>query len=252
MSIMMKRYPAIGAILFLAIAEGLIVPHTVQADPTYNIVNDYRFYTYSEYRAKRQYDHTLQVRVIDDLRPQAEREPQHHPSIATDDSFWMYPVPEMLERLLFREFALSFLFRKVGRNETRSSLILELVLKSFHAYKEKTGLVTRRIYGDVAFSASLVQRAPRKRLFTKDYHCQTSVKLTPVIKSGDYLVRQITTSLAELVPVLMADMERVLEGMRPPKKIQASPRRKPKLSKQKTQRPKQKTKPIDLEPVGPK
>lgn len=235
---MIKRYQAIGMLTFLTMAASLIFSSDVQADATYNMVNDYRLYAYSEFRAKRQYDHTLQIRVTNDLRPLAERESHGESIKATDDTLWMYPVPEMLERILMREFALSFLFRKVGRKDMPSGLILELVLKSFYGYMQRAGFLTRLIYGNVAFSARLIQRKPRKTLFSKDYNCQTSVKIKPITKSKQHMVKQIAKSLEGVVPVLMTDIEKVIEEMRPPKRTRISLKKKPK--------------PLNLEPIGPK
>jgi len=240
----MRRYHRIAVRSFLAIALGLACSSSVQAAVRYNLANDYRFYAYSEYRAKRQHDHTLQIKITRDMRPRAEREPSGGTLRATDDTFWVYPVPEMVERILMQEFALSFLFRRVSRKDRESGLILELVLKSFHGHMERVGLVTRLIHGDIALSGRLVHRKSRKTLFTKVYNSQTSVKLKPVTKSGRHMVKQIGRSLEELVPILISDVEQVLERTNSPKKASsASGKKKPK---------KPKTKPLDLEPLGPK
>lgn len=227
---------------------GLIFSSDLQADAKYNLVNDYRLYAYSEYRAKRQYDHTLQIRVNRDLPAQAEYESQEESMRATDDAFWMYPAPEMLERILFREFALSFLFRKVSRKDTKSDLILEVVLKSFHARMQRAGFVTRLIDGHVALSANLVQQKPRKTLFAKEYDRQTRVKLKPITKSEQHMVKQVGRCLEEIVPVLITDIEKVLEEMTPRKKARKSPKQEPRNQKSKKKKPKS----LSLEPVGPK
>ncbi len=240
---LMRRYHRIVVHSFLVMSLGLVCSLDVQADVRYNLVNDYRFYSYSEYRAKRQHDHTLQITVTRDMRPRSEREPSGGTLRATDDTLWVYPVPEMLERILMQEFALSFLFLKVSRKNMPGGLILELAPKSFHGRIERVGLVTRLIHGDIALSARLVQRKTRKTLFTKDYHSQTSVKLKPIMKSGEHMVKQIGKSLEELVPILIRDIEQALERTNPPKKTSNSSNKKPK---------KQNTRPLDLEPVGPK
>jgi len=248
MRVRMKPYQRIGIRLFLPIPVALILCSGVQADITYNMLNDYRLYAYSEYQAKRQYDYTLQIRVIHDQRPQVGIQDQREPWRTTDDTFWMYPVPEMLEQILFREFALSFLFRKVSREDTGSRLILEIVLKSFHGYIERAGLLARLVYGDVAFSAELVQRKPRKTLFTKDYHSRTGLKLRSTTKPRQRMVEQTAKSLEEAVPVLISDIEKVFEGMRPPKRARISPKEKPKPKPRKESKPN----PFNVEPVGPK
>jgi len=154
----------------------------------------------------------------------------------------------MLERILFQEFALSFLFRKVSRKDTGSRLLLEIVLRSFHGYIERAGVLARLVYGDLAFSAKLVQRKPRKTLFTKDYHSRTSLKLRSIMKPRQRMVEQTAKSLEEAVPILISDIEKVLEGMRPPKRARLSPREKSKPKPRKKSKPS----PFNVEPVGPK
>ncbi|NIQ38989.1 MAG: hypothetical protein GTN81_10420 [Proteobacteria bacterium] len=236
---MTERYRPVGALLIAFAVMGLTVSSTVRADSTYNMVNDYRLYTYSEYQAKRQHKDLLQINVLDDRGPQVEEEPTGKPTLVTTDALWMEPVPQMLERLLMRELAVSFLFRKVVRKDLRSGLVLELKLRSFHGRTERVGLLGRLIYGDVAFSAKLHQQKPRKILFTKDYHSRTRVKVKSIGKSRRRaMVEQIGNSLEEIIPALISDMEQVLQEKRPPKKL-----RKVKRKAQKA---------IDLEPVGPK
>jgi len=202
------------------------------------MVNDYHFYQYSGYQAKKQHSHSLRIMVVQDVRPEAEQKSRRVSSTATDDTFWIYPVPEMVERILFREFALSFLLRKVTREDTKSSLTLEVVLKSFHGHMEKAGFLARTIHGNVAFSARLIHEDPRRVIFDKDYGYRSRVKLKPVTKSRDHMVRQVARCLEEIVPVLISDVETALEQIRSPQKPQS--------------RPKKKKKPLNLEPVGPK
>jgi hypothetical protein len=220
-------------------AASLFFRLDVQADTAYTMVNDHHLYNYSEYRAEKQYDEVLQIKVIDERHLQGGRQSKAKPLVVTDDTFWMEPVPDMLERVLLQEFGLSFLFRKVGRKDTPRGLILELVLSSFHGHVRRVGVMGRSIFGEVAFSARLFQQKPRKTLFTKDYHSHTNVKLKSIVKSGrGVMVRQIGKSLEEVIPVLISDVEGVVKEARRPKKARISPRKKPK--------------PINLEPVGPK
>jgi ABC-type uncharacterized transport system auxiliary subunit len=239
MKMMTERYRPVGALLIASAVMGLTLSSTVKADSTYNMVNDYRFYTYSEYQAKRQHKDILQIKVVDDRGPEVEEESTGRLTRVTNEALWMEPVPQMLERLLMREFAVSFLFRKVVRKDLRSGLVLELGLTSFHGRAERVGVLGRFIYGDVAFSARLHQQKPRKILFSKEYHSQTRVKVKSIAKSGRRsMVEQIGNSLEEIIPVLISDIEQVLKEKRPLKKLRKVPR--------KTQ------KGIDLEPVGPK
>lgn len=73
---MIRGYRPISRLVLLAIVVGLFFSSDLQADARYKMVNDYRLYTYSEYRAKRQYDQTLLIRVTDDRRARTEGEPQ--------------------------------------------------------------------------------------------------------------------------------------------------------------------------------
>lgn len=237
---MTGRYFSIAVIVCLAMATCLALSSRLRAESTYtyNMVNDYHFYEYSGYRAERQYSHLLRIRVVQDMRPEAERRTRRISSTATDDAFWTYPVPEMVERILVREFAMSFLFRKVSREDTKSRLTLELVLKSFHGYMERAGFLARTIHGSVAFSARLIDEDPRTVIFDKDYGYRSRTKLKPVTKSRDHMVTQVARCLEEIVPVLITDVETALKQIRPPQKPQSRPRKK--------------RKPLNLEPVGPK
>jgi hypothetical protein len=143
----------------------------------------------------------------------------------------------MVERILFREFALSFLFRKVTREDTKSRLTLEVVLKSFHGHMERAGFMARTIHGNVAFSARLVQKGAQRVIFEKDYGYRSRVKRKPMSKSSDHLVRQVARCLEEIVPVLIHDVETALAQEKPPTKTRNRPKKK---------------KPLNLEPVGPK
>ncbi len=237
--VMLKGFWRVGILVSLSALAGLFFSSDVLAERSYTLANDYRNYTYSEYRAKRQYDKTLQIKILDDRGSKTDRSSPKKHLLETDETFWMEPIPQMVEQMLQREFALSFLFQKVDRAENRDGLVLELVLNSFHGYIERVGLLGRSIHGDVAFSARLLKSRPRKTLFTKDYHSHNSVKVKSIVKSGrQTMVKQIGKAFEEVVPVLMSDIERVLKGMTPLKK-----RRNP---------PKRKSKPLDLEPVGPK
>ncbi len=228
----------------VSMGAGLVFSSDVRADTRYNLVNDYRVYTYSEYRARKQYEDALQIEVIDARSPKTEHQSQGRLLMVTDDSFWIEPVPEMLEAILFREFGLSFLFRSVGRGDIRGGLVLELTLNSFYGHTEKAGVLTRLIYGDVGFSARLIQQRSKETLFTKKYHSRTSVRLKSITKSGRHMmVEQIGNSLSEVIPALISDVEQVLKARRPPKKPRPSPTKKPERKK---------TEPLNLEPVGPK
>ncbi len=236
---MIKRHQSASILIGFMAAAGLVLPSEIQAKTSYTLVNDYRLYTYSEYRAARQHNTTLQIRVIDERKGKHNPASHGKPLLETDEAFWMEPVSEMLERILMREIGLSFLFRKVERTDTRDGLVLEVALSTFHGQAKRVGALGRMIQADVAFSARLSQRKPRKTLFTKDYHSQATVKLKAIIESKRRaMVEQIGKALEEIVPVLMSDIERVLEKTRPPKKARRST--------------KKKAKPIHLEPVGPK
>jgi hypothetical protein len=225
----------------LAMVMTLVSSVAVRAEPTYNMVNDHRFYQYSGYRAKKQYGYCLRIGMIRDERSEAERISRSVNATATDDTFWMYPVPEMIERILFREFALSFLFPKVSREDEQGDLIMELVLKSFHGHMERAGLLARIIHGSVAFSATLVQQNPRKVILNKDYQYQTKVKLKPMNRSKDHMVRQVARCLEEVVPVLITDVETALEKIEPPRKAPSRPGK-----------TKKNEKPLNPDPIGPK
>jgi len=244
MIMMIRVYAAIFMIAGLAMA--VVSPPALGAEPAYNMGNDHRFYQYSGYRAKKQYGYCLRIRVIRDERSEAERVSRSVTATTTDDTFWMYPVPEMIEGILFREFALSFLLRSVSQEDGQGDLMMELVLKSFHGRMERAGLLARIMHGRVAFSATLVQQNPRKVILNKDYQYQTKVKLKPMNRSNDHMVRQVGRCLEEVVPVLITDVEAALEKIEPPGK---TPNRPQKTTKKKT---KKKEKPLSPEPIGPK
>ena len=246
MTIMMTRaYAPIRVVLGVTMVITLASSSSIGAETTYNMVNDHRFYQYSGYRAKKQHGDCLRIRMIRDDRPESERISRSVNSTTTDDTFWMYPVPEMIERILFRELALSFLFHRVSREEGRGGLVLELVLKSFHGHMERAGLLARIIHGSVAFSATLVQQNPRKVILNKDYQYQTKVKLKPMNRSKDHMVRQVARCLEEVVPVLITDVETALEKIEPPRETPSRPR---KTNKKTTKN----ERPLDPEPIGPK
>ncbi len=236
---MIKWYRNTRILIVFMAAAGPFLPSEIQAETSYTLVDDYRLYTYSEYRAARQHNTILQIKVIDERKGKHEHASQRKPLLETDETFWMEPVSEMLERILMREFALSFLFRKVERADTRDGLILELAFRTFQGQAKRVGVLGRMIEADIAFSAKLSRRNRPKNLFTKDYHSQATVTLKSILKSGRRtMVEQIGKALEEIVPVLMSDIERVLEKTRPPMKARRST--------------KKKAKPIHLEPVGPK
>ncbi|MBW2058159.1 MAG: hypothetical protein JRH07_11195 [Deltaproteobacteria bacterium] len=241
---MAKRYGTRILTVFAVVTWCLGFFPDARAENRYNMVNDYRLYRYSGYRAKSQDDRTLLVKVIPGPQTKAETDSRGAPMKATDDEFWLYPVQETLERILYRELALSFLFRKLSREDERSDLVLEVLLGAFSGSMQRAGLVTRVIDGRVAFSVRLVQRSPRKILFEKQYDRQNTVKLKPVTRSGYLMARQVGRCLQEVVPLMLADLEKVLNRREAGRKPRNPPkRRKIKAKRQET---------LDLEPIGPK
>lgn len=265
-----KRIPLLLSIILLFIAS------PVSPKEAFDMILNSRIYPYPPHSFKTHFPHSLQVRVIEDNRPNYEKISKSDSSNRIDKSSWSEPVAVMVEKVLEREFLLSNLFDSVSRHDDRSSLLLEIDLNSFSAAwdRGRSGLRPMfTIYGAADLNASLISRREKKILLIKNYREGTEAEISQFRNKEGHAAIEVGKALKRVAVSLMEDIEHRLESLeaestkvkrgtipikkRLPKKQRSIKKRPPKKQRT-TKKPHKETIPpkepdhIILEPLGPK
>ena len=183
----------------------------------YNMAADPKVYQYSNYKARKRYPVTLQIKVIQDNRPEQEklRREEEHPY--TYDGLWSEWVDEMLEKVLEKEFSLSGMAQSVDRTNQQSNFVLLIELNSFHGRWDsgpQSFKPVYDIYGNTEFSARLISRRSDKVLFKKNYVGRTKAQVSQFRNKYAYGVLEAGKAFKEAAFRLMTDVEAALPGVK--------------------------------------
>lgn len=181
----------------------------------YNMVMDGRVYQYSNYKAKKRYPVTLQIKVIKDNRPEYEKIQKEEEHPYTYDALWVDVVDEMLEKVLEREFIQAEMLKSVDRNDPQSDYVLVIELNSFHGRWATVPKSFRPIYdihGNTEFEARLISRKADKILFKKHYKGRSKIQVSQFKNRYAYCAVEAGRAFKEAAVKLMADVETALSG----------------------------------------
>lgn len=181
----------------------------------YNMVMDARIYRYSNYKAKKTFPVTLQIKVVKDNRPEHEKIKQEEEHPYTYDALWVELVGDMLEKVLEKEFGLSGMVKSADRKDEQSKYVLAIELNSFHgrwAPVPRSFRPLNDIYGNCEFSARLISRSSDKILLKKNYAGRTKIQASQFKNRYGYCAIEAGNAFKEAALQLMADVETALGG----------------------------------------
>lgn len=202
------------AFLLVVIAMVLTIFST-SARAAYNMVMDGRVYQYSNYKAKKKFPVTLEVKVIKDNRPEYEKIQKEEEHPYTYDALWADVVDEMIEKVLEREFSQAEMVKSVDRNNPRSDYVLVIELNSFHGRWATVPKSFRPIYdihGNTDFEARLISRKGDKILFKKNYKGRSKTQVSQFKNRYAYCAVEAGKAFKQAAVKLMADVETALSG----------------------------------------
>jgi ABC-type uncharacterized transport system auxiliary subunit len=236
----------------------LFVASPVGSKETFDMILNSDVYQYPSYSFKTHFRQSLQIKVVEDNRPDYERVNTYGPSNHVTESLWAEPIIVMVEKVLEREFLLSNLFDSVTRHDNRSSLVLEIDLNSFSAAWTggRSGLKPIfTIHGDVELNASLISRREGRILLIRNYREKTEGEISQFRNKEAYAAIELGKALKRVTTNLMKDIKgciessetRRIEAKKPPPK-----RRRTGKKPKKRRDPQKEPRRIVLEPVGPK
>jgi ABC-type uncharacterized transport system auxiliary subunit len=252
-------------IAFILSMTLLMVASPGWSKETFDMILNSDVYPYPSYSFKAHFRQSLQIKVVQDNRPDYERINTYGPSNHVEGSLWAEPIAVMVEKVLEREFLLSNLFDSVTRHDNRSSLLLEIDLNSFSGAwaAGRSGLKPIfTISGDVELNASLISRREGKILLIKNYREKAETEISQFRDKEAYAAVEAAKALKRVTANLMNDIKGRLERLET-SRIEAKkdlvPTQKPPPERRGTEKkPKKRTVlrkelgPIVLEPVGPK
>ena len=230
----------------------------------FDMILNSKIYPYPSYSFKTHFRQSLQVKAIEDNRPNYERINNYDPGNYIDGSYWSEPIAVMVEKVLEREFLLSNLFDSVSRHDNRSSLLLETDLNSFSVgwIPGRSGLKSiHTIYAVVDLNASLITRRKGKILLIKNYQEETEAEITEFRDREVYAAIELGKALKRVTVSLMKDIKQGLERLETkPIKVKRGPipiKKRPPRKQRVTRKPKKRTVPEKepvhiLKPIGPK
>jgi len=179
------------------------------------MVMDARIYQYSNYKAKKTFPVTLQIKVVKDNRPDHEKIKKEEEHPYSYDALWAELVGDMLEKVLEKEFSESGMVKSADRKNEQSSYVLAIELNSFHgrwAAVPRSLKPLNDIYGNCEFSARLISRSADKTLFKKNYAGRTKIQVSQFKNRYAYCAVEAGKAFKEAVVQLMADVETALGG----------------------------------------
>ena len=199
----------------ILVAGVMLVFFTTSVWAAYNMVMDARVYQYSNYKAKKSFPITLQIKVIKDNRPENEKIKQEEEHPYTYDALWAELVADMLEKVLEKEFNLSGMVKSAERKDEQSNYVIAIELNSFHgrwAAISGSFKPLNDIYGNSEFSARLISRSADKTLFKKNYAGRTKIQVSQFKNRYGYCAIEAGKAFKEAALQLMADVETALGG----------------------------------------
>jgi hypothetical protein len=243
----------------------LLTASPVSPKEAFDMILNPKIYPYPPYSFKTHFRHSLQVKVIEDNRPNYERNNKYCSADHMEESSWSEPIAVMVEKVFEREFLLSNLFDSVNRHDNRSSLLLEIDLNSFSAawMPGRAGLKPIfTIYGAVDLNASLISRKEGKILLIKNYREKTQAEITQFRNKEAYAAIEVGKALKRVTAGLMKDIKGRIERLETTtiKGERTAIPIKKRLPKEQraTKKPQKRTVPrkgpdrIVLDPIGPK
>jgi ABC-type uncharacterized transport system auxiliary subunit len=189
------------------------------ARAAFNLANDPRFYQYSNHAAKKNFRSSLQIKVMEDKRPQEERVQRDEPPFFVYDGLWSDFVDKILLQVMAREFTNANIFNGVDLNDENSHYLLIVDLYSF-AGKIETAPGLRPVYnvsGTVDFQIKLVSRKKGTVLYTKRYK-ERAMSVVSQFKASwnkyAYAVIELGKALQVVTVKVMKDVETAMAGGR--------------------------------------
>lgn len=208
---MVKR----GKVWCILVTGVMLIFFTTSVWAAYNMVMDPRIYQYSDYKAKKTFPVTLQVKIVKDNRPEHEKIKQEEEHPYSYDALWVEMVGDMLEKVLEKEFSESGIVKSADRKNEQSSYVLAIELNSFHgrwAPVPRSFKPLNDIYGNCEFSARLISRSADKMLFKKNYAGRTKIQVSQFKNRYGYCAVEAGRAFKEASLQLMADVETALKG----------------------------------------
>jgi hypothetical protein len=189
------------------------------ARAAFNLANDPRFYQYSNHAAKKNFRSSLQIKVMEDKRPQEERVQRDEPPFFVYDGLWSDFVDKILLQVMAREFTNAKIFDGVDLNDENSHYLLIIDLYSF-AGKIETSPGLRPVYnvsGTLDFQVKLVSRKKGTVLYTKRYK-ERAMSVVSQFKASwnkyAYAVIELGKALQVVTVKVMKDVETAMAGGR--------------------------------------
>ena len=192
---------------------------TSSAEAALNLANDPRLYQYSNYTAKKHFHGSLQIKVVEDKRPQEERVQREEAPFYVYDGLWSDFVENILSEVLAREFANAKIFDAVDARDESSRYLLAIELYSF-AGKIEAAPGFRPVYnfiGTVDLRVKLISRDKGKVVFTKKYKEQSKSVLSQFRASWNkyaYGAIELGKALQAVTVKVMKDVETAMAGGR--------------------------------------
>jgi len=189
------------------------------AEAAFNLANDPRLYQYSNYAAKKHFRGSLQIKVVEDKRPQEERRQREEAPFYVYDGLWSDFVENILSEVLAREFANAKIFDAVDARDTNSPYLLVIELYSFSG-KIDTSSGFRPVYnisGTVDLQVKLISRKKDKVVFTKRYKDRSKSVLSQFRASWNkyaYGAIELGKALQAVTVKVMKDVETAMAGGR--------------------------------------
>jgi hypothetical protein len=204
-----------GKVWCILVTGVMLIFFTTSAWAAYNMVMDPRIYQYSDYKAKKTFPVTLQVKIVKDNRPEHEKIKQEEEHPYSYDALWVELVGDMLEKVLEKEFSESGIVKSADCKNEQSNYVLAIELNSFHgrwAPVPRSFKPLNDIYGNCEFSARLISRSADKMLFKKNYAGRTKIQVSQFKNRYGYCAVEAGRAFKEASLQLMADVETALKG----------------------------------------
>jgi hypothetical protein len=203
-------------IIVLAIA--VVFMFISSAEAVLDLVNNPRLYQYSQHKAAKNFHSSLQIKVVEDKRPEMERVKHEEAPYYVYDGLWSDFVEGIVSTVLAKEFANAGMFDTVDVHSENSRYLLVMELYSFAGrIEEPPGLKpVYHFFGSVDLQVKLISRNNGKELFTKRYK-ERSKSVVNQFRVRDKYVNgaiELGKSFQTAAVRIMKDVETALSGGR--------------------------------------
>lgn len=201
----------------------LIIPLPVIAkdrEIKYELFDNYRIYTYTEFTTGRKLPPIILVEVYDDRKLEEKEQISDSAIIErTEETDWARPLATMLQNLIEKELHLAGLARVVVARRDNADYILQIHIQSFEGVvKKKTPkvvggryrisplFVTLEALGRVKFTADVLNKRGEKKT-SLSYDLSASRDLSRFVNKKFWAIKIAASALSQAVEEMIKELD---------------------------------------------